>query len=311
MDQDILEKFEKCKEDKNCPNNQQECIIKKENNVATPLIFENTFKSFADKNKGKYKIVLVTESPYNFPGCPIHKSKCENDKCEYWVNDVDEFIRRHLAKFGFGRFGAYFPDKEETQNHIPWNIFSFIFYIFYPIFKHISQRFYGCSENDIRILWAYSFVNKVYWTHVAKRSLKGLDKKNKKKVIKQCIPVLKEELEAIKPNLIIVATHWIFGYEEIEACQQCYFSQNNDLIKLKDVKDGLKKLIKNKWKNKNNELEKMIDNIPLELKIAVFPNPSPKNYKNKVDFYKKEYVPELIKKIHEEIERNYDKLPDC
>ncbi|MCX7837601.1 MAG: uracil-DNA glycosylase family protein [candidate division WOR-3 bacterium] len=117
--------------------------------------------------------------------------------------------------------------------------------------------------------------------------------KNQKKdnAIKQCIPLLKEELEAIQPNLIIVATHYFwkhFGkyklYSTIEAIQ----NEKKSLLFSTEIINGL---------SLNNAM------------IAVFPNPSPTNYKHKVDFYKKGYVADLIEKIHNEIEKNYTNLP--
>lgn len=301
--------------------------------LKTSLIFLDTFKNFISKeNKDKYKIVLITESPYNFPGCPIHyedKSECEKEKCEYWAENINEFISKHLQKYGLNRYNDWIDIVEKILKKIkkgvsiipwhlymPYDIFDFIFYTFFPIFKREENN----KEN-----WGDTFINKIYWTHVAKRSLKKLkeelnkakktkDEKAKKKAekqlnnaIAQCILLLKEELEAIKPNLIIVATSYFWSvqcttFKTIEKEQE---KKKGEFLSLNDVI----KII-----NKNNNKNKIIDllsSLSQETKIVIFPNPtpSPKNYSKKVKFYKKEYVPKLIEKIHTEIKNNYNNLP--
>lgn len=108
--------------------------------------------------------------------------------------------------------------------------------------------------------------------------------------------ILKEELEAIEPNLIIVATGYFwnhFGvknYEKAEKEQERWINNKNYLL----------------------PINKVINTSKLSLPsgyVAIFPNPSLRLKNYKVNFYKKEYVPKLIEKIHKEIEDNYNNLP--
>lgn len=306
QENEVLGKLKECqkvnKNNKNCPfNNNQICFAFDQKlittPVETPLIFLNTFENFI-KQQNKYKIVLITESPYNFPGCPIHEDK--NRCCGCYAENVNKFIENHLGEYGLRRFREWtYLEEDEISKHFPYNIFEFIFYTFYPIFyKHYYKD---------EILWAKEFINRIYWTHVAKRSLKEFkkmknkdnkdkDKKDKEaEAVRRCILSLKEELEVIQPDLIIVATRYFWKHFGI--CKEL----NKILEKQEKKEDFL-------------DFYEVIDFKKLILcknsKIVAFPNPSPGSTK-KYEFYNKEYVPRLIKKIHTEINNNWNNLPDC
>jgi hypothetical protein len=105
------------------------------------------------------RIVLITESPYNFPreDCKTLRDFLEKD---FWgsikrIQEAEERERR----------------VEKERLRMPHDIFDFIYSTFNPVFSKSLKE-----ENVER------FVKRVYWTHAAKKSLKGYSKSNASKL---------------------------------------------------------------------------------------------------------------------------------
>ena len=148
--------------------------------------------------------MLISESPYNFPNNT--------------ATTVPQFIINHLQCNLIKAFNKFTINPTNPAS-MPNNIFEFIYLTFLPIFQRTQYQ----NQN-----WANEFLNRIYWTHYGKRTPKlpqgGMVSKSR---FKQCFPLLKEEICAIDPDLIIFATSLPLpkffnnkNYTLLESCQE-------------------------------------------------------------------------------------------
>lgn len=172
----LLYELDKCIKNKNniCPVTHKFCYA----SDGVSLIFKNTLQN--PKFLAK-KIVLISDAPYNFPGCPSGYPNLN-------ANTVDEFIQLHLQDYGLNRAGGKRGMILSVNQCIdkPSEIFDFIYLTFHPIFKDTPKH-----------QWAQEFVERIYWTRFCKRSYGA------GKMPDACVGLLKKEIALIQPNLII------------------------------------------------------------------------------------------------------------
>jgi len=132
----------------------------------------------------RQKIVLISESPFNFP----NECKTLGDFLE---KDFLESVRR------------------KSGSIIPANIFDFLYRTFKPVFSDSP------TTRDVG-----KFLRCVYWTHAAKKSLKDLSG-NRREYAEKCSETTFRELKEIHPKLIVtassVALHILFGRKYMES----------------------------------------------------------------------------------------------
>ncbi len=162
-----------------CQNNPNNCPCKNTcyNPNVSALIFQ--FPNIPNKKK----IMLISESPYNFPG-----------KCRYTgkdANDVNEFIQNHFQR-GLDKAAQKYGNPPRNRNICPQHIYEFIYLTFYKIFQNTSNQ-----QN-----WAREFLDRIYWTHLGKRR-SGNQNKNKS-IFWRCFDLLSEEIKNFQPHVIII-----------------------------------------------------------------------------------------------------------
>lgn len=205
------------------------------------------------------KIMFLSESPFNFPD----ESKT-----------LEDFIEKD--------FYGSICDRAKTEiiTSRPSNIFDFMHKTFRPVFSDTPKR------QD-----AEKFFRCVYWTHIAKKSLRCLSGNRIEYAEKCSEATIREELRKIHPRLMIVASSialWIlFNIRYTEA-----FGKQVEKIS----KSGMLLTVKELICEERNPLLSGISDIK-DCEVAVFPNPSPRN-----NFWKKKaYGKEEMKKVLESI----------
>ena len=163
---------------------------------------------------------------------------------------------------------------------VPYNIFEFL------------QQTFRVGASTVQ-----QFLKTIYWTHIAKKTLKKKrDIKEKERCALMCLSRTRWELEKVKPELLVIATS--LGLKLL-------FRINlNDAFKLQ--------------KHKLEKRGELLTNADLtghtlfrksEYKIAVFPNPSPKNMYWKPKIYKENegVIKKLLELIHGHLPRLHTK----
>ncbi|MGB9845834.1 MAG: hypothetical protein ACPLF9_08765 [Methanothermobacter tenebrarum] len=171
--------------------------------------------------------------------------------------------------------------KRKSEGIIPANIFDFLYKLFRLLFSDTP------AKQDIA-----KFLRCVYWTHIAKRSLKCLGG-SKIKYAKMCSASIIKELKEIRPKLIVIASsvalHILFnrGYKESFEKQ---VEKVREFGKLLTVEE----LIFEKG-------EPLLSRISVlkNCEIAVFPNPSPAAGKWKKEAYGKIEITNVLRYINQ------------
>jgi hypothetical protein len=151
----------------------------------------------------KADVVLISESPYNFP----------KEIKPYTLEDHMRGLSAVLTKV-----------RDEGQDA---RIHEFIFRTFTPLFES--------RLADMGV----AFSEKVYWTHAAKKSLKCV--KNRMKAARKCAEKLViEELAAIEPKLLVIvsgiATEILFGLG-FKVLYDQHISLDGELLEFRRVLD--------------------------------------------------------------------------
>ncbi|MEM3564921.1 MAG: hypothetical protein QXR19_16960 [Candidatus Jordarchaeaceae archaeon] len=168
--------------------------------------------------------------------------------------NVEQFIEVMLPNF--------LKEIEKEQNPIPRNIFDFL------------HQTFGLTQSKIS-----EFLKEVYWTHIAKKSLKGIPFNKREKFARMCLDATNRELKVVKPRLLVIATSIGLRllFNKI-GFKMAFELQERELEKGKLLTSS-ELILKH---------SKCGDLTPFEeYKIAIFPNPSGRNrwkywaYKNK------------------------------
>jgi len=275
LDELIEESFEQAKKICVC----EKCYKEK----ATPLIFPVLEQQ---------KVILISESPYNFPPPEI----IERRKF-HWT----KYFKQDLECFIYCELGPYLISPRSQG--VPENIFDFISLIFYPLLKECETK-----EHGIRI-----FLDNVYWTHMAKKSLKNI--KNKDSATRKCISSLCKEFEKVLPKarLMVAATGYFCTYyigrslSDILYQYQAEKVMRGSLLSVSDIIEIAKGAT---VRGKKRELLEMSVRALEKNKrclVAFFPNPSPRNIPLLRCFFTRRDVSgdecSLLKILHMEIER--------
>jgi hypothetical protein len=233
-----------------------------------PLIFPNYDQ----------KIVLITESPYNYPTDKIKKTK--------------DFIEKtFLKKINNSAKNL----TEESIFKAPKNVFDFILKTFRPLFKSVTKI---KSKSPICLEEIYNFFMKIYWTHAAKKTpiINGGKLRN---AYLLCKPTFHVELLEFQPRLIIIAS---------SIALKAIFHNRVKYTKL--FEKQLKKIREEKlpiitdYKLENKKLEEKFSNS----KVVIFPNPSPVNGYWKKKAYENRKMVFALKEIHRIIRKNSAEL---
>jgi len=203
--------------------------------VLPPLIFPN---------RGQ-KIMLVTESPYNYPS---YKKK---------VRDPVDFINKELKPF-FDKSKSTSTTSHELE---PENIFDFI-------------------VKTFNVLDVDEFLDKVYWTHVVKKSLKCIDLFgfSESQAADSCFHSLIKEINILQPKIIVIATRLATCKLFDKGLKECFYRQCESIGE-KDRLPTYRELISSKVQDKLRYKD---------VKVAIFPNPSPRNNKWKKELYSRQ-----------------------
>jgi len=153
----------------------------------------------------KADVVLISESPYKFP----------NEIKSFTIEDHMRDLSTILAKVRTEGYDA--------------RIHEFIFCTFRPLFDR--------GGEDMAAL----FGERAYWTHIAKKSLKNMDRTERMKAAGKCAEkLIIEELASIEPKLMItvssIATRLFFGLGYKDLFDQ-HITLNGDLLELRKVLD--------------------------------------------------------------------------
>jgi hypothetical protein len=222
-------------------------------------------------------IVLISESPYNYP--------------KEGVNSSEDFKNKELQP----RLERNGSDVAPPPAGKPKDIFEFIYNTFWPVFK-------GNPKQS----WADAFLESVYWTHVGKKSFKGeviqgefkpYSPSERKRYGEQCArQLLLRELQAIQPRMVIIASAIASnillgsGLQELLHREDYRWHNEGSLLRLEDA-------------NPNSLLKDFSGDRTCEL--AIFPNPSPRAGYWKNLAYDKKYRETMtckIKTIHQKLE---------
>jgi hypothetical protein len=219
----------------------------------------------------RQKIVFISESPYNFP-----REGCET---------LNDFLEKDLLRELKNKKKRA---NNSTESMIPRDIFDFIYLTFNPVFSISSENL---KPEDVE-----RFLRCVYWTHAAKRSLKGCSKKD----AERCREATVEELgsRSISPRLMVIASSLALrllfgeGYSRSVETQSKIFAGSGKLPKLKEL-FGVPQAPR---------LQKLQD-----CEIAVFPNPSGANAYWKSRFYRdqQELSCKIVKYVHSKLREIY------
>lgn len=207
------------------------------------------------------KIMFISESPYKFP----------RDGCGTLGDFIDKDLYKEIEKI---------KGTSKSITSIPRNIFDFIYKTFKPLFSDEPKM------EDIA-----KFLRTVYWTHIAKKSLKDLDKEE---CAKMCSEATFKELKEVHPELIVVASYIalgrIFGRGYVES-----LDKQRDKIRKKGELLTVGELIFEKREPLISRIRDLKDR-----NVAVFPNPSPRTRKWKKKAYveSKEEIKKVLEHIH-------------
>jgi len=207
LDELIEKSFEQAKETCVC----EKCYKEK----ATPLIFPILEQQ---------KAILISEAPYNFPPPEI----VERRKF-HWT----KYFKQDLECFIYCELGPYLTSPRSQG--IPENIFDFISLIFHPLIKECKTKEHGIK----------TFLNNVYWTHMAKKSLKGISKNG---AISKCLEKFPQEFNCIYEKcgnnikLFIICTSYFYNkftkypkWELITNQQFVILETEDRLLKIDDI----------------------------------------------------------------------------
>jgi hypothetical protein len=216
----------------------------------------------------KTDIMLISESPYNYPNEEVKSS--------------DDFTRVELdCRLKMAARNGKPPESA------PKDIFEFIYHVFRPIFQADQQG------------WPDRLLRNVYWTHVGKKSFKGLSTRRRSECASQCASrLLIQELQAIEPKLLIiassVASRVLLGKGFTELLEEQKDASGSFLNLRKQctcdslLHEGLKE-------------QHFSDSWSCDL--AVFPNPSPAAGRWKKIAYRENATTTMISSIHEELRK--------
>ena len=216
------------------------------------------------------KIILVTESPYNYPR--YRGDIGSKSKESVFRKALSDFIKKDFI-------GKLQKLPENVEVEIPANVFQFIYKTFFPIFSNRAVKEGVCL-----------FLNNVYWTHVAKMPLKEFKGKKDKKeriILDKCFyHSFRREIffitEKTRLRLIVVASSHALErmfsakYTRCKGIQSNYLREQGRLLTVNDLVRALKL--------DKTPLPDLFERI-LDCKLAIFPNPSPQNACWKREFY--------------------------
>jgi len=203
-------------------------------------------------------IILMSESPWDFPN---------------YSKNIKDFILREL------------PEKlsKEKEGKVPTDIFSFIRKIFDPLFMEPNS---GEEMTEV-------FLSNVYWTHMAKKSLKD---KNKEKAVPKCLGVFLTELrEEINHNvkLFVICTSYFPKLLLGASVSEILFEYQTEKIRKGELLTVGEILTLAKAKRYKETLELFKDSY-----ISFFPNPSRRNAPLSKCFFTREDTKNLLNFIH-------------
>jgi len=231
----------------------------------TPLIFPPL----------RQKILLISESPYNFP------RKKGDPHVEEWgeCKSLGEFLEKDLLRNLRDRA------TKEDKWRAPSDIFDFLYLTFRPVFSS------SVEEEDVAKL-----LRCVYWTHAAKRSLRNFKGYEKYKAARKCRAATVRELAEISPEKIVVASSValkvLFGktYGQSSKKQGEKLEKRGELLTLGELAS-----------------EASLRDLGLQdlrdCEVAVFPNPSRANGGRKSRFYihEREVAEKVMGRIQQEL----------
>ncbi|MEO0088098.1 MAG: hypothetical protein ABIK77_02045 [candidate division WOR-3 bacterium] len=223
-----------------CQNNPNTCPCNNPcyNPNVPALIFQ-----FPIVTNNKKKIMLISESPYNFPG----KSKYTKRV----ANNVNEFITEHL-QHGLQNTSSKYNSQRSYGT--PCNIFEFIYHTFYRVFSNPSQP----NPNK--------FLKRIYWTHLWKRTFRNKPKPS----FCACFCLFINEIIYFQPDIIIILQTNLF--KELINPQDLYGFFGSP-------EPNINKIIQS-YTTKNDLIIKCHLNISTfqkQIDVIFIPNPSPKN----------------------------------
>jgi len=185
----------------------------------------------------KADVTLISESPYYFP------SEIRSFTIEDHMKDLSTILA-----------------KVRNEGH-DGKIHEFIFCTFRPLFDPRGKDM------------AAQFAERVYWTHIAKKSFKSINTKERMEAARKCAEkLIIKELALIEPKLLItvssIATRMLFGLGFKDLYDQ-HIASNGELLELGKVLDmsAPKSLIVQSIKEKKFT-------SGWTPKLAVLPNPS-------------------------------------
>jgi len=223
------------------------------------------------------RVIFISEAPYNFP------RKC--------IKNSGDFITKELpVELSYYIFKCPMPYTEGN-----WNIFRFIYEAFHPLFENCT-----CGEEA-----TLKFLKHVYWTHMAKKSLKGISKNG---AISKCLEKFSQEFNCIYEKrgsgikLFIVCTSYFYNkftkypkWKRIIVQQFKILKTKDRLLKINDI------LVPSKPNRKvNSSIRECIEVLKQfeDCHIAFFPNPSKANIKRIREFFTEKHVNKLLNKIY-------------
>jgi len=181
-----------------------------------------------------------------------------------------------------------------SEGAIPKDVCQCVYKSFYPIFKGRS------AEEGVK-----SFLDTVYWTHMAKASLKSLKKDSKKLLlaITRCFHHSFEKeistiVEKTRLKLIVVASSHALGMMFATNYTKCIEIQRKHLLEYERLLtiDSLVREL-----NLDKKLLLLGFEECLNCKLAIFPNPSGKAARWKKEFYSSDFSEILHDLLYEEI----------
>ena len=173
------------------------------------------------------RLIFLSESPYNFP-----RDECRN---------LTEFIQKDL-------YGSIYKRAKEIKRDLNLNVPT-------PrIYSTLSTRPFGYSSLKTKKKDIERFLKNIYWTHIAKRSLKDLKKSGNRTKLRNTIEMcsktskaIEKEVKKIHPDLIVIASSEALRHLIGRGYKESFQSQVQEIRKSRSLQT-VKRLICEKKK---------------------------------------------------------------